>query len=147
MVDGTNNFIQVFNEVIILVCTWYLFLFTEYVPNPVDRHLFGQGFIYLIGFNCTINILLLIFLLCKSIKAAIKTKFAKRTSILKVRPTDFKNSNRVKTKKSVTWALDLPVRVDAPDKECGDQKPVQSPSSSSSSYESSSENSSEFGEV
>ena len=69
MVDGVNNFIQPFNECIILLCQWYLFLFTDYVPDPKLRHEFGQGFIYLIGTNFGVNgIILLYTLISSSIK-------------------------------------------------------------------------------
>ena len=60
MVDGANNFIQVFNELVILLCTWYLFLWTDYVPNPEDRYNFGAQFLYIIGFNFVVNIAFLV---------------------------------------------------------------------------------------
>ena len=36
MKDGINNFIQIFNEVAVLVFEVSLFLFTNYVPDPLQ---------------------------------------------------------------------------------------------------------------
>ena len=38
MKDGINNFIQIFNEVAVLVAEVSLFLFTNYVPDPLQRY-------------------------------------------------------------------------------------------------------------
>lgn len=37
MFDGLNNFVQVFNELCILVIFCFSFAFTEGVPDPVQR--------------------------------------------------------------------------------------------------------------
>ena len=34
MVDRTNNLIQIFNEAVILLCIWSMYLFTDYVGDP-----------------------------------------------------------------------------------------------------------------
>ena len=60
MKDAINNFIQIFNEVVVLLCTWLLFLFTNYVPDPVLRYDYGRKYTYLIGFNFGVNLLVLV---------------------------------------------------------------------------------------
>ena len=35
MYDKVNNAIQIINEAVVLVCVWLMFLFTEYVGDPV----------------------------------------------------------------------------------------------------------------
>ena len=78
MVDFLNNFTQIFNELIILVSCWSLFLFTNYVPDPRLRHKFGKGFIYLLGFNVIVNLILMVYVLCKKAKLALKSKLCKK---------------------------------------------------------------------
>ena len=77
MKDRLNNWIQIFNEFGVLLCTWSLFLFTNYVPDPILRYHFGQNYLYLIGFIFLVNILLLVWILFTAIISACKKKFVK----------------------------------------------------------------------
>ena len=60
MKNTVNNAIHIFNELVILSCTWYLFLFTNYVPDPILRYDLAVYFLYVIGVNMGVNIFLLI---------------------------------------------------------------------------------------
>ena len=84
MQDCLNNFIQIFNEIVILVCIWSLFLFTNYVPEPELRHQFGEYFIQFIIFNCGVNLVCLVVMILASIFSAIKTWFKRRTAKKKI---------------------------------------------------------------
>ena len=72
MVDGINNFIQIFNEFVVLCAIEMMFLFTLYVGEPEIRYQFGFYFIYLLGFNLAVNLIVLIYNLSKSIYLAIR---------------------------------------------------------------------------
>ena len=63
MIDSLNNFIHIFNEAVILLSIWSLFLFSNYVPDPAKRHEFGWNFLYLLAFNFTVNLIVLIFMI------------------------------------------------------------------------------------
>ena len=84
MNDKANNFIQVFNEIVILLATWYMFLFTEYVSDPVIRYDFGEWFKYLLIFNVGINVCVLIWTLLAQIAFKIKICYLKRQARKKV---------------------------------------------------------------
>lgn len=44
-----NNFIEVVNEASVLASIMYMFVFTDYVPDPVVRYAFGYNFLYFVG--------------------------------------------------------------------------------------------------
>ena len=77
MVDRINNFIQIFNELLVVQCTVWLFLFTNYVPNPVIQYEFAEYYIYIIGVNIVINLMVLILILLMAIIRAIRRSFTK----------------------------------------------------------------------
>ena len=83
MIDNLNNYAQLFNEIIILLCAWCLLLFTNYVPDPKTRHMFGQGYIYILGFNLAVNLVILAYSLGKKLRLALKAKFCKPKNALK----------------------------------------------------------------
>ena len=79
MVDSLNNFIHIFNEIVVLIATQSMFLFTNYVDDPVIRYKFGFYFIYLIGFNIVMNLAVLVISLCKVFYGGIKSWLIKRS--------------------------------------------------------------------
>ena len=101
MVDSINNYTQIFNELIILVCTWSLFLFTDYVPDPKLRHKFGEVFIYILALNLIVNLMILAYSIAKKIQVLLKETFCKRQgkvkSILKKKQLFKTKKNRVGT--------------------------------------------------
>ena len=76
MVDRINNLIQIINELLVVQCTVWLFLFTDYVPDPVIQYEFAEYYIYIIGANIAINLLVLIAIVIRAIIRAIRIKFA-----------------------------------------------------------------------
>ena len=88
MADGLNNFVQVFNEVVILLCAWSLFLFTDYVTDPKQRHEFGQSYLYLVGFNFVVNFFILIAILAFSISKGVKDRLRRRKIKTRVNAQD-----------------------------------------------------------
>ena len=78
MVDKLNNFIQIFNEIFVILAEISLFLFTNYVPDAVQRKQFGYGWIYCIGFNVFINFSVLIISIFHSIYVSIRSCLLKR---------------------------------------------------------------------
>ena len=60
MVDRLNNFIQILNELIVVQCTVWLFLFTRYVTDPVVQYQFGEIYIYIIAGNIAVNFIFLV---------------------------------------------------------------------------------------
>ena len=84
MKDLLNNWIQIFNEIIILICTWSLFLFTNYVPDPVLRYEFGQYFLYFIGFNLAVNILVFMWTILSSLIKWCRQKYGRNKQLKRV---------------------------------------------------------------
>jgi hypothetical protein len=54
------DFLVIFNEAVLLLASYLLFLYTEYVPDPELRYKFGNIMMYLLYFNFSLNILLLL---------------------------------------------------------------------------------------
>ena len=78
MSDRANNFIQIFNEIAIWTCISLLFIFTDYVGSPVDRYNYGQYFLYFIGFNIIINLVIFVLSIYWSIKKSCKRRMLKK---------------------------------------------------------------------
>ena len=78
MTDGYNNFIQVFNEVIVLICAWLMFHFTLYVDDAYTRYELARYFLYLLLFNVGVNVIFLFLVVGKKIYKAIKSFMTKR---------------------------------------------------------------------
>ena len=60
MKDAMNNAVQIFNEVAIILLLQFMFMFTDFNTNPVDRHSFGYLFLYYVAALITINVLFLV---------------------------------------------------------------------------------------
>ena len=82
MENAINNFVHIFNEIAILTCIWSLFLFTNYVPDPVLRHKFGWWYLYFLAFNFFVNFIVLIYslitLIIRDLKRYCKKRVIKR---------------------------------------------------------------------
>ena len=102
MMDGINNAIQIFNEIVVLLCIEGMFLFTSYVPDVRTRYQMGQKVLLLVAMNIIINFIVLIAILLKKIYKAMRTWFVKRY-------------NRIATEKAIILraikaAEEMPVR-------------------------------------
>jgi len=76
MVDGTNNFVQVFNEGSILVVFCLSFAFTEGVPDPVARFKYGWFFLYSIYMNLAVNFSIIISVILSLSYAYLKQRYS-----------------------------------------------------------------------
>ena len=47
-------------------------IFTDFIPNPVDRYEYGYTLLYIVAFAIVINLTVLIFTILRSIYRAIK---------------------------------------------------------------------------
>lgn len=70
-----TNLVQILNEVVVLVCTWYLFLFTPYVPDPQTRYFFGDMFLKIIALDVIVNIGILLYQIVDQIIKKIRMKY------------------------------------------------------------------------
>jgi hypothetical protein len=59
------NYLAVFNEFVLLVACYLMFLFTDFVPDPALRFEFGKYFLYLLYANLATNLLVLGFEISK----------------------------------------------------------------------------------
>ena len=56
-----NNLIETFNEVTIITLTYFLFCFTDFVPEPETRNDLGTYYNSITYFNITVHILIMLF--------------------------------------------------------------------------------------
>ena len=75
MVGLIHNTIQIVNEVVVLVAIWLMFHFTMFVDDAQKRYDLGWNFLYFIGADVALNVLLLIYFVGQKIYKAIKAKF------------------------------------------------------------------------
>ena len=78
MIDKMNNFIQIINEMFILVATWSLFLFTNYVPDAERRYDYGRAFLYFLAVNFGLNFVCLVWTLGGSIVRGVNGYFKRK---------------------------------------------------------------------
>ena len=78
MSDGANNFIQIFNEIVVLIICISMMVFTDFVQQPADRYEWGYRLLYMIAGTIAINVSLLIFVILRGIYRTIRTKLIKR---------------------------------------------------------------------
>ena len=78
MVDSINNFIQIFNEILVMLVIVTLFLFTDYVEDPETRYRFGGHLNVLLAANVGINLIVLVATIIIQIKKSIKRALLKR---------------------------------------------------------------------
>lgn len=79
MTDGLNNFIQIFNEVIVLISIQLLFIYSNYVDDPIIRYELAWYFLYLMAFDCTVNILIMLYVIGKKIYRAARKAYRARS--------------------------------------------------------------------
>ena len=73
-----NNMIQIFNELVVLICIQCLFLFTNYVPDPSLRYNMGNKVLYLVAYNVLVNLMVLILTLLQKIYRGIRNWYVRR---------------------------------------------------------------------
>ena len=68
MKDYMNNAVQMFNEVAILLLLHFMFMFTDFNADPVDRHLYGYCFLYYVAALIAFNVLFLAVSLTRDVR-------------------------------------------------------------------------------
>lgn len=76
MIDGMNNFVQVFNELAILVVYCFAFTFTEGVGDPVMRYTYGWWFLYSMYINLFVNGSIITYFITKKVYELIKLRWS-----------------------------------------------------------------------
>ena len=70
MTDRLNNFIQIFNEAVVLVCIWLMFTFTLFVDDAETRYELAWYFLIFVGVDIAVNVLIFLFIIVKKIYSA-----------------------------------------------------------------------------
>ena len=65
-----NNFLNILNEGVVLFLTYYVLLFTNFVPDFELKYTFGFGFLGVVGLAAMINIVLQFVLITKDLVKA-----------------------------------------------------------------------------
>lgn len=84
MYDHLSNFVQIANEVVVLICTWLIFQFTMFVPAAEVRYHHAWYFLYFTAANIAFNIVVFLFLLIRKIYTALKLKILARRQQAKI---------------------------------------------------------------
>ena len=74
MIDGLNNTVLIANELMILICSYLILLFSGFVPNIEDRFTFGYMYIGFFFASTLFNIVLFIMISIQDIKTFIKRR-------------------------------------------------------------------------
>ena len=80
MKDNLNNFIQIFNEIAVILLLQFTLMFTDFVADPVTRHSYGYYFLYCVATLIIINVAVLIVSLTLSIRLACRRYQLKKIS-------------------------------------------------------------------
>ena len=71
------NRMEIFNECCLLVSSYFLFLFTDFVPDVKTRYMIGWGFVGLQIFNIGVNWLCMIYKVLEALKLIIMKAYFK----------------------------------------------------------------------
>jgi hypothetical protein len=115
------NYMEVFNEVCVLIATYHLFLFTDFVPDPELRYTIGWSIIGVTLINIIVNMLVMFWstlkqmrLMCKKLsahyrkwkdaekvkKGVVDDSKKKKDEALKVEDLEHQTSQQVPLKKN-----------------------------------------------
>jgi len=74
-----HNVLAIFNECVLLVCSYLLLLYTEYVPSPELRYYFGDYLLYVLYINFGFNIAVLAYDIVDIVRMHCKRKLHHRS--------------------------------------------------------------------
>ena len=66
------------NELVVLVCVWSMFLFSNYVPDANTRYDLAYFVLYFIAADMVLNVLFLVFTIIRKIYQACRNYFTRR---------------------------------------------------------------------
>ena len=78
MIDSSNNFIQAFNELVVLTCIWLMFHYTQFVGDPNTRYDLSEYFLNLMAIDAAVNVLFMVFAIGRKIYRIIRDFYRKR---------------------------------------------------------------------
>lgn len=90
MLDKFNNFIQIFNEIIVCLALASLVLFTDFIGDPVERYEWGYTLLKLIAASVMVNVFILLATIVFVIYNAIRKLFFKRKIAKKMKELEAK---------------------------------------------------------
>ena len=67
MIDKENNLLMIMNEIVILVTSYLVLLFSDFVPQPEDQYQFGYMYITLFLFESAINVIMFMIITVKEV--------------------------------------------------------------------------------
>jgi len=76
-----KNLVELINEALILFHSYYSFLFTPYVTDPVTKYTFGYLYSAVLGTGVTLNAGILIFEIVRDFIRARRAKYATKTKV------------------------------------------------------------------
>ena len=74
--NKTIGTMEKLNDIIVLVLTYFNFLFTDLIPDPVDRYLIGWCYVGVTGILVTTNLSVMIITGLRGMMESIKKKLA-----------------------------------------------------------------------
>jgi hypothetical protein len=96
------NRMEIFNECCLLISSYFLFLFTDFVPDVHTRYLIGWGFIGLQIFNIAVNWLCMIFKVYQALRViAIKAYYKWKLNREKAQKLPETNPEKVDVKSKI----------------------------------------------
>ena len=69
------NRMEIFNEISLLICSYFLFMFTDFIPDAQTRYLAGWGFIGMAVFNIAVNWLCLFYKVYLAASSFLRKKY------------------------------------------------------------------------
>ena len=69
------NNMEIFNEISLLTCSYFLFMFTDFIPDVQTRYLAGWGFIGVAVMNIAVNWLCLFYKVFVVVKQLVRKKY------------------------------------------------------------------------
>lgn len=79
-----QNVQEVFNEVTVLVASYHLFCFTEFIWDQERRYELGWSLVGTIVLNVIFNFAILGWFICKTCCASLKTRYKKKRQVKRV---------------------------------------------------------------
>ena len=73
-----DNALLCFDELMVLISSYHLFIFTEWVYSPERRHEMGWSLLSFVALNVGVNFIAMFYIIIVSIKTFFKRYFARR---------------------------------------------------------------------
>ena len=74
MIDTENNIVFITNEIVILVCSYLVLLFSDFVPSFEERYKFGYMYIWIFLFQSVLNLAMFLYISGKDLLKSIRLR-------------------------------------------------------------------------